>query len=79
LEWKELLDKEGRFKTPAELQALFRSRGIAPEDATACYCQSGGRASVEALALELAGYPKVKVYVRGWEQWSADADAPAEK
>jgi hypothetical protein len=25
--------------------------------------------------LELAGYPKVKVFVRGWEQWSDDPDA----
>ena len=38
-----------------------------------------GRASVEAFALELAGYPKVKVFVRGWEQWSADEKAPVEK
>jgi hypothetical protein len=29
--------------------------------------------------LELAGYPKVKVFVRGWEQWAEDSDAPVEK
>jgi 3-mercaptopyruvate sulfurtransferase SseA len=29
--------------------------------------------------LELAGYPKVKLFVRGWEQWSADPDALVEK
>jgi 3-mercaptopyruvate sulfurtransferase SseA len=29
--------------------------------------------------LELAGYPKVKVFVRGWEQWGDDPDAPVEK
>jgi hypothetical protein len=28
--------------------------------------------------LELAGYPKVKVFIRGWEQWSADNEAPVE-
>jgi thiosulfate/3-mercaptopyruvate sulfurtransferase len=37
LGWKELLGKDGRFKTPTELQALFRSRGIVPDDAAACY------------------------------------------
>ncbi len=79
LEWKELLDKDGRFKTPAQLQAMFRSRGIQPDDTAACYCQSGGRAAAEAFALELAGHSKVKVYFRSWEQWSADADAPVEK
>jgi 3-mercaptopyruvate sulfurtransferase SseA len=34
------------------------------------------RASVEAFALELAGYPKVKVFMPGWEKWGADPDAP---
>jgi 3-mercaptopyruvate sulfurtransferase SseA len=28
--------------------------------------------------MELAAYPKFKVFVRGWEQWSADPDAPVE-
>jgi hypothetical protein len=30
------------------------------------------------FALELAGYPKVKVFVRGREQWRADPDANVE-
>jgi 3-mercaptopyruvate sulfurtransferase SseA len=29
--------------------------------------------------LELAGYPKAKVFVRGWEQWSGESDTPVEK
>jgi thiosulfate/3-mercaptopyruvate sulfurtransferase len=78
LEWKALLGADGRFKSPAELRALFRQRGIRPEQTAVTCCQSGGRASVEAFALELAGYPAVKVFVRGWEQWSADAGAPVE-
>ena len=79
LEWKDLLTLEGRFKSPEQLRDLFRQRGIAVDDAAVCYCQSGGRASVEAFALELAGYPKVKLFLRGWEQWSADPAAPVEK
>jgi thiosulfate/3-mercaptopyruvate sulfurtransferase len=30
LEWKELLAEDGRFKTPEQLRALFRGRGIEP-------------------------------------------------
>lgn len=78
LEWKELLAADGRYKSPEQLRALFRERGIKPEQTAVTLCQSGGRASVEAFALELAGYPKVKLFVRGWEQWSEDAEAPVE-
>ncbi len=37
LEWKELLQPDGRFKSPAELRRLFAERGIKPEKTTACY------------------------------------------
>jgi thiosulfate/3-mercaptopyruvate sulfurtransferase len=37
LEWKELLQEDGRFKSPEELRALFQSRGIHPEQ-TAITC-----------------------------------------
>ncbi len=37
LEWKELLTEEGRFKSPQQLRALFRQRGIEPEQ-TAVTC-----------------------------------------
>jgi thiosulfate/3-mercaptopyruvate sulfurtransferase len=37
LEWKELLAKDGRFKTPEQLRELFRSRGILSDATAACY------------------------------------------
>jgi thiosulfate/3-mercaptopyruvate sulfurtransferase len=37
LEWKELLAEDGRFKSVEELRALFRQRGIEPEQ-TAVTC-----------------------------------------
>jgi 3-mercaptopyruvate sulfurtransferase SseA/ubiquinone/menaquinone biosynthesis C-methylase UbiE len=37
LEWKELLTENGRFKSPQRLRALFRQRGIQPEQ-TAVTC-----------------------------------------
>lgn len=37
LEWKELLASDGRFKSRAELQELFRKRGVLPEDTAVCY------------------------------------------
>ncbi len=37
LEWKELLAADGRFKTRDELRALFRERGILPDETAVCY------------------------------------------
>lgn len=37
LEWKELLAKDGRFKSVEELKELFRKRGVAPDDPVVCY------------------------------------------
>ena len=37
LEWKELLAQDGRFKPREELRALFRERGILPDETAVCY------------------------------------------
>lgn len=79
IEWKEVVDDSGRFKPPAELRALFESKNIASTKPAVTYCRSGGRSSVEAFALELAGYDKVKNYYCSFDEWSADAEAPVEK
>jgi len=78
VEWKDLLDHEGRFRPRDELRELFLSRGAAPEQMVITYCQSGGRASVDAFALELAGYRHVKNYYRSFQQWGADNNVPIE-
>ncbi len=37
LEWKELIAEDGRFKTKEQLQQLFRSSGILPDETAVCY------------------------------------------
>ena len=37
LEWKELIAKNGRFKTKSQLRELFRKRGIMPDETAVCY------------------------------------------
>jgi thiosulfate/3-mercaptopyruvate sulfurtransferase len=78
LEWNEVLDDAGRFKTPEQLRELFTRRGLKPDDSIVTHCQSGGRASVTAHALSLAGFQDVRNYYCGWQEWSADAEAPVE-
>jgi thiosulfate/3-mercaptopyruvate sulfurtransferase len=70
LEWSELIEKETqRFKPPAEIRELFERAGIDVEQPTATHCQSGGRSSVMAFALELMGGKQVRNYYRGWSEW----------
>jgi len=79
LEWKELLAEDGRFKSVDKLKAIFSAQGLDHAKTAVTYCQTGGRASLDAFALELAGFPKVKNYYCSWGEWSADGKAPIEK
>jgi len=77
LDWTNLVDAEThRFKTAAELRRLFTAAGITVERPTAAYCQSGGRASVMAFALELMGAGDVRNYYRSWHEWGNADDTP---
>ena len=44
-----------------------------------CYCGSGLTAALNALALELAGLPRVAVYSGSWSEWCADPARPVER
>lgn len=77
LDWVDLLEKEThRFKTAAELQQLFAAAGIDLARPTAAHCQSGGRASVTAFALELLGAKEVSNYHASWAEWGNADDTP---
>lgn len=70
LEWSDLIDQEThRFKGPGQLDRLFNRAGIELDRPTATHCQSGGRASVMAFALELMGAEDVRNYYAGWSEW----------
>ncbi len=77
LEWIDLIDKKTqRFKTADQLRAIFREAGIELDKPTATHCQSGGRASVMAFALELMGATEVSNYYAGWGEWGNADDTP---
>jgi thiosulfate/3-mercaptopyruvate sulfurtransferase len=77
LEWSDLLDPQTqRFRAAAEIRRLFQQAGIELEKPTAAHCQSGGRASVMAFALELMGAKQVGNYYPGWSEWGNADDTP---
>ncbi len=76
LEWSDLLDKDNRFKSADELRQLFKEHDVSLKEPAVTYCQSGGRASVLAFALELMGAKDVRNYYRSWNEWGNDPDTP---
>jgi thiosulfate/3-mercaptopyruvate sulfurtransferase len=80
LEWSDTIDQRtGRFKPPAELAKLFKDAGIDPAKPATTYCQSGGRASVMAFALELTSGKAARNYCRSWAEWGNDERTPIDK
>jgi thiosulfate/3-mercaptopyruvate sulfurtransferase len=77
LDWNNLIDKQThRFKPPQEIRRLLAEAGIELNRPTTTYCQSGGRASVMAFALELMGAHDVRNYYRSWKEWGNAGDTP---
>lgn len=80
LDWTDLVDsKSKRFKSPAELTKLFKGAGVDLDKPVVTYCQSGGRASVMAFAVELMGGKQVRNYYGSWAEWGNATDTPVEK
>jgi len=79
LDWEDLVNPATkRFKAPAELSRLFQEHGIRLDRPTVTYCQSGGRASVMAFALELMGADAVRNYYSSWAEWGNAEDTPVD-
>ena len=67
--------KEGRFRPPEELRALYERLGAAQAAEVVASCGSGVTACHTLLALELAGFPGAKLYVGSWSDWSSQPAA----
>ncbi len=75
----ELLDSRGRLKSPDELARIFDQAGLERGRPVITHCESGGRASLAALAAQRAGYGPVMNYYLSFGDWAADESCPVEK
>ncbi|MEN4099936.1 MAG: sulfurtransferase [Anaerolineaceae bacterium] len=72
--------KDGTFKTPKELQAIFEDLGITSDREIITYCLRGGLSTHAWFVLtQLLGYPRVREYDRSWAEWGNQADLPIER
>ncbi len=77
LEWKDLVDADGRFLPEDLLKEKVRKAGIQPGDPVVTHCQGGGRASVDAFVFERLGHPTRNYYL-GWSEWGNAGETPVE-
>ena len=77
--WEDTLNAADKtFKSPAEIEALWRGKGIGRADAVTVYCQVGMRASHDLFTLALLGHDlsKLRNYYGAWEEWGNRDDTP---
>lgn len=73
-----LLDEAGRYRSDAELRALFDRVGAFDRARAICYCGGGISATMDALALTRLGHPAVAVYDGSMAEWTRDPGLPME-
>jgi thiosulfate/3-mercaptopyruvate sulfurtransferase len=77
--WEDTLDPTLKtFRSPAEIAALWRSKGVTSADNVLVYCQVGMRASHDLFTLALLGHDlsKLRNYYGAWEEWGNREDTP---
>lgn len=73
--WREHIDGNGAFRTPAEIRQVYLSRGVTPDKAVILLCHGGYRSANTFIALKSLGYPQVRNYIASWGEWGNRDDS----
>lgn len=72
-------DAIAQARPASELRDIYAAAGITPDKTVIAYCQSGSRSSHTVLALKSLGYPDVRNYAAGWQEWGNRHDTPVDE
>jgi thiosulfate/3-mercaptopyruvate sulfurtransferase len=75
IDWEQNI-LNGQFKSASKLSKIY-SR-IPKRSLIITYCQGAFRAANTYIALKLAGYEDVKVYLGSWGEWGNNYNFPVE-
>ncbi len=76
--WEENLRPDGTLLESAAIHSRAQAAGLLPEHELVTYCQGGVRAAHAALALHIAGYPRVRIYDGSWADWGNNPALPVQ-
>ncbi|MBN1681337.1 MAG: sulfurtransferase [Anaerolineae bacterium] len=78
--WSSVFNRDSTFRSYDELRDLYMSHGVVPDQDVITYCQIGERSSITWFVLTfLLGYPNVRNYDGGWQEWGNMVRMPIEK
>ena len=79
--WARATAEDGRFKTHAELEAIYQQeQGLSPSDDVIVYCRIGERSSHTWFVLtHLLAFEQVRNYDGSWTEWGNAVRVPIAK
>lgn len=82
VEWYRLMEQHleySTFRSPEQIRTICQQEGLQPDDEIILYCFKGARSANTWVALRLAGFNNVRLYLGSWNEWSRDFSLPVDQ